>query len=113
MDNEGIIAHELAQGPGNGQTQARATVAGLGATGIMLDTYHSWWDPDFGRAVDSLQEASGDLLEGLVLDLRDNPGGVLDAAVNVADLFLDAGVIVTAEGRSLNRRVDITIRPNT
>ena len=59
---------------------------------------------ELSRAVDSLQEASGDLLDGLVLDLRDNPGGVLDAAVNVADLFLDAGVIVTAEGRSLDSR---------
>ena len=59
---------------------------------------------ELSRAVDDLQEAGGDLLDGLVLDLRDNPGGVLDAAVNVADLFLDAGVIVTAEGRSLDSR---------
>jgi carboxyl-terminal processing protease len=59
---------------------------------------------ELSRAVDELQEAGGDLLDGLVLDLRDNPGGVLDAAVNVADLFLDSGVIVTAEGRSLDSR---------
>jgi carboxyl-terminal processing protease len=39
-----------------------------------------------------------------VLDLRNNPGGVLDAAVEVSDLFLDAGIIVTAEGRSLDSR---------
>lgn len=39
-------------------------------------------------------------LRGLVLDLRDNPGGVLDAAVEVADCFLDEGVIVTARGRT-------------
>ncbi|MBN8280461.1 MAG: peptidase S41, partial [Gammaproteobacteria bacterium] len=39
-------------------------------------------------------------LRGLVLDLRDNPGGVLDAAVDVADCFLDEGVIVTARGRT-------------
>lgn len=39
-------------------------------------------------------------LRGLVLDLRDNPGGVLEAAVSVADDFLDGGVIVTAKGRT-------------
>jgi carboxyl-terminal processing protease len=39
-------------------------------------------------------------LRGLVLDLRDNPGGVLDAAVDVADGFLQEGLIVTATGRT-------------
>ncbi len=38
-------------------------------------------------------------LRGLVLDLRNNPGGVLDAAVEISDDFLDTGVIVTASGR--------------
>ena len=59
---------------------------------------------ELSRAVDELQEAGGNMLQGLVLDLRDNPGGVLDAAVNVTDLFLDSGIIVTAEGRSLDSR---------
>ena len=44
------------------------------------------------------------MLQGLVLDLRNNPGGVLDAAVDVADLFLNSGVIVTADGRSMDSR---------
>lgn len=39
-------------------------------------------------------------LRGLILDLRDNPGGVLDGAVEVADLFLQDGVIVTTRGRT-------------
>ncbi|MDH3364213.1 MAG: S41 family peptidase, partial [Gammaproteobacteria bacterium] len=42
--------------------------------------------------------------DGLVLDLRNNPGGVLDAAVDVSDLFLDVGVIVSADGRSFDSR---------
>jgi carboxyl-terminal processing protease len=42
---------------------------------------------------------SGGRLKGLVLDLRNNPGGVLDAAVDVSDDFLESGVIVTASGR--------------
>jgi carboxyl-terminal processing protease len=59
---------------------------------------------ELGRAVDELQDESGDMLGGLVLDLRNNPGGVLDAAVEVSDLFLDSGVIVSAEGRSVDAR---------
>ena len=59
---------------------------------------------ELGRAIDELQDESDNLLEGLVLDLRNNPGGVLDAAVDVSDLFLDAGVIVSADGRSNDSR---------
>ena len=59
---------------------------------------------EVSRAVDELQEAKGGMLEGLVLDLRNNPGGVLDSAVDVSDLFLDSGVIVTADGRTPDSR---------
>jgi len=59
---------------------------------------------ELSGAVDELQEANGGMLEGLVLDLRNNPGGVLDAAVDVSDLFLDSGVIVSADGRALDSR---------
>ena len=59
---------------------------------------------ELSRAVDELQDANGGMLQGLVLDLRNNPGGVLDAAVDVADLFLNSGVIVTADGRSIDSR---------
>ena len=47
-----------------------------------------------------LREGVGDdELKGLVLDLRNNPGGVLNAAVSVSDAFLDNGIIVYTEGR--------------
>ena len=59
---------------------------------------------ELGNAVDQLQAASNGLLDGLVLDLRNNPGGVLDAAVDVSDLFLDSGGIVSADGRSSESR---------
>ena len=59
---------------------------------------------ELSRAIDELQDSKGGMLEGLVLDLRNNPGGVLDAAVDVSDLFLDSGVIVTAEGRTADSR---------
>ena len=52
------------------------------------------------EAIANLREVSGgDGLKGLVLDLRNNPGGVLNAAVSVSDAFLDKGTIVYTEGR--------------
>lgn len=54
--------------------------------------------------VDEIQQRDGSSLAGLVLDLRNNPGGILDAAVDVSDLFLDSGVIVTADGRTPESR---------
>jgi carboxyl-terminal processing protease len=53
---------------------------------------------------DEVKDRTGQLLAGLVLDLRDNPGGILDAAVDVSDLFLDTGIIVTADGRTPEAR---------
>jgi carboxyl-terminal processing protease len=51
------------------------------------------------RALDAARADLGGELGGLVLDLRNNPGGLLDEAVRVADRFLADGVIVTTEGR--------------
>ncbi len=48
----------------------------------------------------ALLKKNGGPLAGLVLDLRDNPGGLLDAAVDVSDDFLDSGLIVSARGRA-------------
>lgn len=59
---------------------------------------------ELGRAIDAMQEEKGGMLEGLVLDLRNNPGGVLEAAVDVSDLFLDSGIIVSADGRTTDSR---------
>lgn len=60
------------------------------------------------RAIDDMmeeaQDETGNMLTGLVIDLRNNPGGILDSAVDVSDLFLDDGVIVSAEGRTPESR---------
>jgi carboxyl-terminal processing protease len=60
---------------------------------------------DLGRQLAQLQAAQP--LAGLVLDLRGNPGGVLESAVGVADDFLDSGVIVRAEGRTADSRFEM------
>ena len=51
------------------------------------------------KALRKFEAENGGKLDGLVLDLRGNPGGLLDQAVRVADLFLDAGIIVSTVGR--------------
>jgi carboxyl-terminal processing protease len=56
------------------------------------------------KMMDEVKNETGQMLGGLVLDLRNNPGGILDAAVEVSDLFLDSGVIVTADGRTPESR---------
>lgn len=71
---------------------------------IRLSQFSEATARELGRAVDTLQDENGGALAGLILDLRNNPGGVLDSAVDVSDLFLDAGVIVSAEGRTVDAR---------
>lgn len=56
------------------------------------------------QAIDQLEQENKGPLKGLVLDLRNNPGGVLSAAVEVSDAFLDKGLVVYTEGRSEGSR---------
>lgn len=66
---------------------------------------------DASAALDELVADSPGGLRGLVLDLRNNPGGVLEAAVAVADMFLDDGVIVSANGRTADARFRMDATP--
>ncbi len=51
-------------------------------------------------------------LKGLVIDLRDNPGGLLDQAIKISDLFLDQGIIVSIKGRLQKNTQEFTAFPN-
>lgn len=66
---------------------------------------------DLGKAVAALKDASPKGLNGMILDLRNNPGGVLEAAVSVSDAFLDQGVIVTASGRAADSKFEMDATP--
>jgi carboxyl-terminal processing protease len=57
------------------------------------------------EAIAELKKESNDSLRGLVLDLRNNPGGVLGASVAVSDAFLNTGRIVYTEGRTENSEI--------
>ncbi len=54
---------------------------------------------DFRKAIEAMKQKAGDKLTGLVLDLRNDPGGLLSSAVSVAGNFLDGGTVVTIHGR--------------
>jgi carboxyl-terminal processing protease len=58
------------------------------------------------RALVEIHEEAEEPIEGLVLDLRDNPGGLLDQAVRIADLWLSDGLIVYTQGRRESQRQD-------
>ncbi|HRJ52345.1 MAG TPA: S41 family peptidase [Candidatus Thiothrix moscowensis] len=60
------------------------------------------------EALESLKKENNGKLRGLVLDLRNNPGGVLNAAVGVSDAFLESGKIVYTEGRVADAKMEYT-----
>ena len=64
---------------------------------VRISNFQQRTARDLVRAVEELQD-TGDL-KGLVLDLRNNPGGILNGAVGVSDAFLEDGLIVYTEGR--------------
>jgi carboxyl-terminal processing protease len=66
---------------------------------------------DTVRALKDLRKRNGGALKGLVLDLRNNPGGVLEAAVAVSDAFLEGGVIVSAKGRTPDSNFEMDATP--
>lgn len=77
----------------------RSEYLGNGFGYIRLTGFSDRTADDLTDAAKDLQIQAGNELRGVVLDLRNNPGGVLDAAVDIADAFLDRGLIVRGTGR--------------
>lgn len=78
---------------------------------IRINHFSDTTAADLERTVDELRAQHGTALEGLVLDLRNNPGGVLEASIDVADAFLDQGTIVSASGRAADARFVMKAAP--
>ncbi len=71
---------------------------------VRISQFNESTANELSHAIDDLQDQQDGMLDGLILDLRNNPGGVLDSAVDVTDLFLNAGIIVSADGRTEESR---------
>src|SRR5271163_4444186 len=70
---------------------------------VRISTFQESTDDGVEKAVDDFQKQDHGKVKGLVLDLRDNPGGLLNQAVKVSDEFLDGGLIVYTQGRNENQ----------
>ena len=66
---------------------------------VRITTFSEQTTPGLMEAVDDFFKTEGDSLKGIVLDLRNNPGGLLTEAVSVSDAFLEEGEIVSTRGR--------------
>jgi carboxyl-terminal processing protease len=66
---------------------------------IRITTFNEQTDTGLNNAMKNLKQQAGNKLVGVILDLRNNPGGLLDQAVAVSDAFLDKGEIVSTRGR--------------
>ena len=66
---------------------------------LRITTFSEQTSPGLNKEVEKMFTEHGDRLKGFVLDLRNNPGGLLNQAIEVSDAFLDRGEIVSTRGR--------------
>ena len=69
---------------------------------LRLSSFQSNSTANVRKAIYDLRKKSGNMMVALILDLRNNPGGVLGSAVGISDLFLKSGKIVYTKGRTNN-----------
>lgn len=78
---------------------------------IRLSQFQAETGQEFRDAFDKLKAQNDGTLDGLVIDLRNNPGGILQAAVEAADALIDEGLIVYTEGRIQSSRLRFSAKP--
>jgi carboxyl-terminal processing protease len=71
---------------------------------LRVTQFQERTDDDLQKALAKLDKDNNGALSGLILDLRNNPGGLLTQAVKVADEFIDAGLVVYTDGRLDNQK---------
>jgi len=79
---------------------------------IRISQFQEKTDGDFEKAMKTLEEESKGTLKGLILDLRNNPGGLLDQAIKISDRFIDSGLICSVEGRKEDQKMKFYAHPN-
>ncbi|OGT91933.1 MAG: peptidase S41 [Gammaproteobacteria bacterium RIFOXYD12_FULL_61_37] len=79
---------------------------------IRLTTFQAATAEEMVKAIQQLLKESNNKLKGMVLDLRNNPGGVLNSAVAVSDAFLEDGLIVYTKGRLPDSQLNFSAGPD-
>jgi len=77
---------------------------------VRISTFQSKTSKDLMTALEKLE--TGRNLRGLILDLRNNPGGLLSQAIEVSDIFLDSGLIVSTKGRNASQNMEVSAHKN-
>ncbi len=78
---------------------------------IRISTFQSRTGPGLKEAISALKIENDGALKGLVLDLRNNPGGLLNAAIDVSDAFITKGLIVYTDGRIEDSKQKFNAKP--
>ena len=79
---------------------------------VRISQFQERTGRDLREAIRKIKEENKNELNGLILDLRNNPGGLLDAAVAVSDTFLEKGIIVSVRGRNPEAEMKHQANPN-
>jgi carboxyl-terminal processing protease len=78
----------------------RASLQGDDVAYIRITQFNEQTTENMRRAIGDLSAQAGDKLKGFIIDLRNNPGGLLDQAITVSESFMDRGEIVSTRGRN-------------
>ena len=78
---------------------------------VRISTFQQRTSEGLNKAIKQLKKDNNDKLNGLVLDLRNNPGGLLNAAVDVSDAFITKGLIVYTDGRIPDSKQEFNANP--
>ena len=79
---------------------------------LRISSFQSHTVEGLRKAIDQLKQDNNNQLKGIILDLRNNPGGILNAAVGVTDMFINKGLIVYTEGRIKDSKLKFNAKPN-
>jgi carboxyl-terminal processing protease len=71
---------------------------------VRISTFQDGSNEDVEKAIEKFRQEGHGQIKGVVLDLRDNPGGLLNQAISISDDFLDGGLIVYTQGRLENQQ---------
>ncbi len=78
---------------------------------VRISQFQSNTGENLTQFINKLKQENGDKLKGLILDLRNNPGGVLNASVDVTDAFLEKGLVVYTDGRLRDSHQKFNAKP--